>query len=274
MGLPRSVTLCSETSQPRIGVYGFGFCHGERTRGSTQYVRIRISSPSVLTSYAVPSDRDRHPTLFTKIRARYKSITEDILNLEDSAGALIREFRVGHSLGSYLCSYEGCPRASQGFSSLELRQQHQESHEPRFQCSNPACGFWKCSSEAALRKHTAKYHNGQDVSCVPVSFNSSFREVSQERSLFRLATPKRRSPVQEFPSNETFAGTRLSKSETPSETSPALLQRTDSPLEDEDVIPHLLGKQQHRVPRGWRTTVNQQERIANVNRMYVTWSLI
>ncbi len=145
---------------------------------------------------------------------------------------------MSHSSGSYLCSYQGCPRASQGFSSLDLRRQHEESHASRFQCPNPACGFWKCSSEAALRKHTAKYHDGQDVSGVPNSLNSSWREIPQERSLFRLATPRRRSPKQENPTDESFAGTGSSKATTPSEHLPALHQ----PLGDavQDYISQLL----------------------------------
>ena len=155
------------------------------------YSKLSLSSPSVLTSYAVQSDGYRDPTLFTSVRARYKSITEDILNPQNPADALMREFRVSHSSGSYLCSYQGCPRASQGFSSAELRQQHEENHAPRFQCPNPACGFWKCSSEAALRKHTTKYHDAQDVSDVPNSIHRSVREVPQERSLFRLSTHMR-----------------------------------------------------------------------------------
>ena len=194
------------------------------------------------------------------------------MNLEDSAGALIREFRVGHSLRSYLCSYKSCPRASQGFSSLELRQQHEESHEPRFQCWNPACGFWKCSSEAALRKHTAKYHDGQDVSCVPDSLNSSLRGVTQERSLFRLATPRKRSPMQELPTNGPLTGTGSPKANTPGENSISLFP----PLgrAHRDYIAQLLRLDKYRVPMGWQAVINQEERLASVQQMYVTGTLI
>ena len=145
------------------------------------------------------------------------------MNLESSTDALAREYRVSHGSGSYLCSYEGCPRASQGFSSLELRQQHEESHEPRFQCSNPACGFWKCSSEAALRKHNAKYHNGRDVSCVPDYLNSSLSGAPQERSLFRLATPRKRSPMQDSPTNEPLVNTESPNAYMPGGNLTALL---------------------------------------------------
>ena len=171
----------------------------------------------------------------------------------------MREFKESHSSGSYLCSYQGCPRASQGFSSLELRQQHEESHAPRFQCPNPACGFWKCSSEAALRKHTAKYHDGQDVSGVPNSLNSSLRRVPQERSLFRLATPRIRSPMQESPIDESLTGTGSSKA----------ITSEDGPR-DYILQLFLLNEQQHGVLSGWQATINQQERLANVQQMYVT----
>ena len=190
----------------------------------------------------------------------------------------MREFRVSHSSGSYLCSYQGCPRASQGFSSLELRQQHEESHAPRFQCSNPACGFWKCSSEAALRKHTTKYHDGQDVSSVPNSLNSSVRGVPQERSLFRLATPRIRSPMQTYPTYESLAGTGSSKATTPGEHRPALFPPPETPLLhpplelplQDHITQSFLLREQHQVLTGWQATINQQERLANVQQMYVT----
>ena len=196
------------------------------------------------------------------------------MNLEDPADALMREFRVSHSSGSYVCSYQGCPRASQGFSSVELRQQHEENHAPRFQCSNPACGFWKCSSEAALRKHTAKYHDGQAVSCVPNSLNSSLRGVPQERSLFRLATPRKRSPMQEYSTYESLAGTESSEGTTPGQHPRAPFPPLNSALRDHTSQLFLLNEhglhEQNRVPTGWQATITQQERLANVDLMYVT----
>lgn len=192
----------------------------------------------------------------------------------------MREFRVSHSSGSYLCSYQGCPRASQGFSSLELRQQHEESHAPRFQCSNPACGFWKCSSEAALRKHTTKYHDGQDVSSVPNSLNSSVRGVPQERSLFRLATPRRRSLLQEYDflaSTRSSMGTstRSSMGTTPGEHRPALFPPPEPPelgvgSPPEYITQLFLLRGQHRDLTGWQATTDKQERLANVQQMYVS----
>ena len=181
------------------------------------------------------------------------------MNFENLADPLMREFKESHSSGSYLCSYQGCPRASQGFSSLELRQQHEESHAPRFQCSNPACGFWKCSSEAALRKHTTKYHDGQDVSGVPNSFDSSLKGAPQERSLFRLATPRIKSPMQEYPIDESLTDTGFSKANTSKEVARDYIFQL-----------LLLNEQQHGVPTGWQAKVNRQERLENVQQMYVT----
>ena len=209
---------------------------------------------------------------------------------------------VSHSSGSYLCSYQGCPRASQGFNSVELRQQHEENHAPRFQCSSPACGFWKCSSEAALRKHTAKYHDGQDMACIPESLNSSVRGVPQERSLFRLSTPRIRSPIQDYPTYESLARKGSSKgttpqyvlpfsNEVPAEPSSFQYRRNSSghlvqvpfpalPPQNQalqDYISQLfllndqndrrLGRQQ--VLTGWQATISKEERIANVLQMYV-----
>ena len=180
----------------------------------------------------------------------------------------MREYRLRHSSGSYLCSYQGCPRASQGFSSVELRQQHEENHAPRFQCSSPACGFWKCSSEAALRKHTAKYHDGQDVSRVPNSLNSSVRGVPQERSLFRLSTPRIRSPMQDYPTYESLARTGTSKETTPGKPLAEVALPTGDTIRA--FISQLLQSQQHQVPMGWQATILPQQRLAYIHQMYVT----
>ena len=180
----------------------------------------------------------------------------------------MREFRVSHSSGSYLCSYQGCPRASQGFSSVELRQQHEENHAPRFQCSRPACGFWKCSSEAALRKHTAKYHDAQDVSDVPNSIHRPVREVPQERSLFRLATPRMRSPMQDYPIYESLAGTGTSKATQPSKPLAEVAPPKETAVRG--FISQLLQSQQYQVPMGWQATIVPQQRLAYIHQMYVT----
>ena len=220
----------------------------------------------------------------------------------------MHEFRVSHSSGHYLCSYQGCPRASQGFSSLELRQQHEESHAPRFQCPNPACGYWMCSSEAALRKHTTKYHDAQDVSDVPNSIHRSVREVPYERSLFRLSTPRISSPKEDYPTYESLAREESSKGTTPhygphivdgvSAEPPSFQYRRNSlghlvqvpaqalrppqnqPSQDyasqlfllDDQNDRRLGR--HQVLTGWQATISKQERLANVRQMYVIRALI
>ena len=127
------------------------------------------------------------------------------MNHGDAADPSIRQFRVSHSSASYLCSYQGCPRASQGFGSLELRQQHEESHAPRFQCSNAACGFWQCNSKAALRKHIAKYHDDYDVSSVPDYLDKTLREKPQEKSLFRLSGSRMTSSMYRGPEADLVA---------------------------------------------------------------------
>ena len=84
------------------------------------------------------------------------------MNLENATDSSICELSVSHSSESYPCSFRGCPYASQGFSSVELRQQHEQNHAQQFQCSNSACGSWKFNSEAALRKHIAIAHDDHD----------------------------------------------------------------------------------------------------------------
>ena len=143
------------------------------------------------------ADLDTHPdpTLFSMIRTRYQSIVEDILESEPVAGvteAILDDFKAKHRSGAFFCRHRKCPRAAQGYNTPELRQMHEESHVPKFQCTEVACGFFGCPfpSRAAIKKHAAQYHNGKSAASIP-NFLGRFPGRSHEDiALFTLSNLK------------------------------------------------------------------------------------
>ena len=104
-----------------------------------------------------------------------------------------------HRSGSYLCRYRSCPRAIQGFTSLHLRQEHENSHAPRFRCNDAACGDFATglTSRAAMNRHNKKYHCDDHLKAIPTSLRKTYTP-KQEKSRFSLGEPpstRRESPL-------------------------------------------------------------------------------
>ena len=121
-----------------------------------------------------PSETIQDPTLFSAMRATYQTIVEDLLQKDASTDAALQEFQARNNSGLFLCRFHRCPRAEQGFSSTELRQQHEDSHAPRFQCTSSACGFFGCTyrTRALLKKHADRYHVETKISSIPSSLDT------------------------------------------------------------------------------------------------------
>ena len=130
------------------------------------------------------------------IRTRYQIIMEGILENEQFANTALYNFKERHSSGAFLCHYRNCPRAAQGFNTLELRQKHEESHAPRFQCADAACGFFGLTfnTRAALKRHAARYHDEENAASVPDSLTRKPRKSYKDSPLFTLTevTPERK----------------------------------------------------------------------------------
>lgn len=129
--------------------------------------------------------------LFTDIRARYQSIVEHLLAIEDPNDGILSNFKARHKSGAFLCRHLSCPRSAIGFDSAELWKQHEDSHAPRFQCTDVACGFtgWTFKSRAALNKHTARYHVEEKYISIPESLAASSRHSQKYKPPFRLNNP-------------------------------------------------------------------------------------
>ena len=130
------------------------------------------------------------PTLFSSIRGRYQSILEDLLEHSDLS-TISGDFAARHRSGSYLCRHRSCPHAIQGFASSYLRQEHENSHAPRFRCNDAACEVFArgLTSRAAMNKHNKKYHCNDGLTAIPPSLRKSSTRLQQDRSRFLLKEP-------------------------------------------------------------------------------------
>lgn len=116
---------------------------------------------------------------------------ESLLERENPADPNLDLFKARHSSGEFFCRYQSCPRSTRGYESSQLRQVHEDSHGPRFQCTNPACAFscWNFRSRAALNKHNAQYHNDADVSSIKISLFEAGRHAQEYKARFTLKEP-------------------------------------------------------------------------------------
>ena len=105
--------------------------------------------------------------------------------------ATLNEFATRHGSGPYLCRYRGCPRATQGFNSPDLRQEHENSHTPLFRCNDAACEVLGKSlkSRAAMNKHNKKYHDDNSLVTIPTSLRTGSARPQQDRLRFLLREP-------------------------------------------------------------------------------------
>lgn len=102
--------------------------------------------------------------------------------------------------GLYLCRYRGCPRAIQGFNSPDLRQEHENSHEPLFHCNDAACEVLGkgLKSRAAMNKHNKKYHDDNSLAAIPTSLRKTSARPQQDRARFLLKEPLSNSRKRSF----------------------------------------------------------------------------
>lgn len=113
---------------------------------------------------------------------------EELLEHNHLNDAVSGNFAARHRFESYLCRYRSCPRAIKGFSSLDLRQEHENSHAPSFRCINAACAFFGKSlkNRAALNKHNNKYHGDDGLTAIPTSLRKAPAHLQQDRPRFLL----------------------------------------------------------------------------------------
>ena len=129
------------------------------------------------------------------------SIVEGILESEPVPGVtevILDDFKAKHCSDAFFCRHRKCPRAVQGFNTPELRQMHEESHVPKFQCTEVACGFfgWPFNTQAAFKKHTIQYHDEEKIASMPDSLANVQCRSLEDRSLFTLTKSNEKRKVE------------------------------------------------------------------------------
>jgi len=108
----------------------------------------------------------------------------------DPTDSPLCHFQARHGSGAFLCRYRSCPRATQGFSTSELRHKHEDSHIPQFRCTLIACGFFgrTFKTRAAMNKHARQYHEGDNAS-IPDFLPRRSPRPPQESARLPLESP-------------------------------------------------------------------------------------
>ena len=148
-----------------------------------------------LTSRILQDAQGKDPTLFSRLRTCYQNVVEEILAMEHSDDPVLSNFKRQHGFEAYLCHYLNCPNATRGFSTAELRQQHEKMHAHRYHCIHSKCGMseWTFNTRSALRNHNAKYHSEDIANQVPDTI-SRLSPHKEEKPRFSF---DRRSPNNE-----------------------------------------------------------------------------
>ena len=130
---------------------------------------------------ASSEERDISPSM---LRSRYQEMLEQALDLEDPASKDITRFKERRGLGVYLCRHPGCRHSKDDFDSADLRQQHEDSHAPQFECREVGCGFfsWNFKSRSRLKNHEIKYHAASRLSQIPDSLSKA-NTVNSDRGV-------------------------------------------------------------------------------------------
>jgi hypothetical protein len=81
---------------------------------------------------------------------------------------MLESFRKVYGESEFTCRFE-CPRRSDGFSSLEKRDEHENTHTKPFRCADSSCGFFDrgFASKTGLQKHNRKYHPSPEDAELP-----------------------------------------------------------------------------------------------------------
>ena len=180
---------------------------------------------------------ERDPTLFSRILDSYHSKVRYLLKIQ-SHPLLQREvilaFRQTYGTSAFVCHFQGCERANNGFASERDLAHHKAKHTARLICCKPGCAYKDIgfSSTRALINHTKRHHSINTVPPLPRTIRRtqkrSFLELSSD-----LDSSEGRSLV--MPKSSSLASLRFnpyqpSRAQLPIDSNPAI------PLGDTDML--------------------------------------
>ncbi|EXJ84684.1 hypothetical protein A1O3_05354 [Capronia epimyces CBS 606.96] len=115
------------------------------------------------------------PTHFSQISHRYQEVVLSLLTcqLDDVPSSVdqktLVEFRKVYGESEFTCRFHDCPFHSDGFHTIQARNDHELSHVKTLRCADPTCEFFArgFSSKTGLLKHNRKYHPSPDEAQLP-----------------------------------------------------------------------------------------------------------
>ena len=69
-------------------------------------------------------------------------------------------FKTRYESSANTCRFRGCPRATDGYSTKQLLEEHEGSHTGGIKCAEPSCSFSRIGfkNSAGLKRHTNVFH--------------------------------------------------------------------------------------------------------------------
>ncbi|KIW21374.1 hypothetical protein PV08_01954 [Exophiala spinifera] len=157
---------------------------------------------------------EHDPTHFSAITKRYQEVVLFLLTCspedvsDDIDLEILNTFRKVYGESEFTCRFHECPYHSDGFQSIQDRNQHEQTHMKTLRCADPSCEFFArgFTSKTGLQKHNRKYHPTPDevelpkfVPVRPVTPPPVFIPPPPPRSptppLFRMPIPPASAPL-------------------------------------------------------------------------------
>ncbi|EXJ71755.1 uncharacterized protein A1O5_05565 [Cladophialophora psammophila CBS 110553] len=118
---------------------------------------------------------EHDPTLFSQISHRYQEVVLFLLTCKlDGVPPRIDQetlatFRKEYGESEFTCRFHECPFHSDGFHTIQARNNHELGHFKKLRCADPTCEFFArgFASRTGLLKHNRKYHPSPDEVQLP-----------------------------------------------------------------------------------------------------------
>ena len=110
------------------------------------------------------SQDSKDPTLFGLTLHAYNEIVRKLLESDSVSGLSEKDlarFKKLYGSFTYYCRVQSCPRASEGFPSLQDRDRHELTHKPNLACTDISCSYSEIGFKSArgLKRHLDEFHS-------------------------------------------------------------------------------------------------------------------
>ena len=125
------------------------------------------------------------PTPFSTVHSGYNKRVHALLTTDTFPGLTtlqLTTFKAVYGPYAFVCRYSGCSKTSLGFSSDELRVQHEKSHAPPLLCTHPGCTYTlRFQSLHGLKRHLRENHS-ELIRTVPKSIRHRSKASTAQSS--------------------------------------------------------------------------------------------